>query len=281
MNILIFGSNGFIGKKVTKILQNQGHILILPTSREIDFTQPNLLDLPKITALLQNVDVIINMVGVMSHDNHLMENVHHHTPFKIAQIAKQVGVEKWINLSALGADPSHEVAFVGSKGRGDKAILHLNDESFRVKIARPSLVFGLGENGEKGGASTELFLKLAKLPILPLPNGGNFAIQPVAVEDVAQGLANLAVHDFSDLPAVIDFSGSEVTTLANYLTALRVTILQKNPPKIVNIPIGLAKLSAQILQPFSNMVSVDSLTLLENGNVADNADFARLLNHKF
>ena len=39
-----------------------------------------------------------------------------------------------------------------------------------VKIARPSLVFG------QGGASTEMFLKMAKLPILFLPNGGNFDI---------------------------------------------------------------------------------------------------------
>lgn len=275
MNILIFGSSGFIGKKVVDLLKSQNHTLITPTSRDIDFTKPNELDLAKIAQLMQNVDIVINMVGVMSNDKSLMESVHHITPFKIAQIAKNGGVKKWINLSALGANPAHSVAFVGSKGRGDTAILALNDEDFRVKIARPSLVFG------SGGASTELFLKLAKLPILMLPNGGNFAIQPVSVAYVAQGLVNLAIEkNAENLPPIINFTGEKVMTLAEYLGELRVKFYRKKSPIIINLPMPLAKFSARILQNFSDMVSVDSLTLLENGNTADNADFVRLLGYQ-
>lgn len=275
MNILIFGSSGFIGKKVVDLLKSQNHTLITPSSRDIDFTKPSELDLEKIKRLMQNVDIVINMVGVMSDDKTLMKNIHHITPFKIAKVAKNQGVRKWINLSALGANPAHSVAFVGSKGRGDTAILALNDEDFRVKIARPSLVFG------SGGASTELFLKLAKLPILMLPNGGKFAIQPVSVADVAQGLVNLAIEkNAENLPPIINFTGQKVMTLAEYLGELRVKFYRKKSPIIINLPMPLAKFSARLLQNFSDMVSVDSLTLLENGNTADNADFVRLLGYQ-
>ena len=275
MNILLFGSSGFIGKQVTAQLA-QTHTLITPSSREVDFTKPSELDLAKIEPLMHNVDVVINMVGVMSRDKELMENVHHHTPFKLAQMAKQQNVKKWINLSALGvemgANPAHEVAFVGSKGRGDTAMLALNDESFRVTIARPSLLFG------RGGASTELFLTLAKLPILILPNGGNFAIQPVSVNDVAQGLVNLAIgKNVENLPPIINFTGQKVLTLAEYLGELRFYFYHKKPPIILNLPMPIAKFFVQILQYFSNMISVDNLTLLEQGNTADSADFVRLL----
>lgn len=273
MNILIFGSSGFIGKKVVDLLKSQNHTLITPSSRDIDFTKPSELDLAKIAQLMQNVDIVINMVGVMSHDKSLMENVHHHTPYKIATIAKSQGVKKWINLSALGADKNSEIAFVSSKGRGDNALLALNDERFRVKIARPSLVFG------RGGASTELFLTLAKLPILLLPNGGKFAIQPVSVGDVAQGLVNLALSD-GNLSDIINFTGEKVLTLAEYLSLLRTQVLHKNPPNILSLPMPLAKLSAHLLQPFSNMISVDSLVLLEQGNTGDNGDFSRLLGYQ-
>lgn len=275
MNILLFGSSGFIGKKATQLLANN-HTLITPSSRDIDFTKADTLDLAKIAHLMQNVDVVINMVGMMSHDKTLMENVHHHTPYKIAKVAKSQGVRKWVNLSALGADENSEIAFVGSKGRGDNALLALNDERFRVKIARPSLVFG------RGGASTELFLTLAKLPILLLPNGGNFLIQPVSVGDVAQGLVRLTTGALSEdnFPDIINFTGEKVLTLAEYLSLLRTQVLHKNPPNILSLSMPLAKLSARLLQPFSNMVSVDSLVLLENGSVADNADFSRLLGYQ-
>lgn len=274
MNILIFGSSGFIGKKVVDLLKSQTHTLITPSSRDIDFTKPSELNLEKIKRLMQNVDVVINMVGVMSHDKTLMENIHHITPFKLAQVAKNQGIRKWINLSAFGADENSEIAFVGSKGRGDNAILTLNDESFRVTIARPSLVFG------RGGSSTELFLKLANLPVLVLPNGGNFLIQPVSVNDVAHGLVALAVTEHGEnLPLIIHFSGQKVMTLADYLVELRFYFYHKKPPMIVNLPMPLAKFSARILQYFSDMISVDSLVLLENGNVADNADFIQLLGH--
>lgn len=272
MNILLFGSSGFIGKKATQILANH-HTLVTPSSRDIDFTKADTLDLAKIAHLMQNVDIVINMVGVMSHDKSLMENVHHVSPIKIANIAKLQGVKKWVNLSALGADENSKIAFVGSKGRGDNALLALNDERFRVKIARPSIVFG------RGGASSELFLTLAKLPVIVFPNGGKFAIQPVSVDDVAQGLVNLALSD-DDLPDVINFTGEKVLTLAEYLSVLRTQMLHKNPPNILSLPMPLAKLSACLLQPFSNMINLDSLVLLENGNTADNEDFSRLLGYQ-
>ncbi|MFW2177686.1 MULTISPECIES: NAD-dependent epimerase/dehydratase family protein [unclassified Moraxella] len=274
MKILIFGSNGFIGQRLVERLTE--YELVLTSSRDVDFTKPNAINLDKITTLMQGVDVVINIVGIMSNDKTVTENVHHHSSVKIATIAKSQGVKKWVNLSALGADENSDIAFVGSKGRGDTAILALADDNFKVKIARPSLVFGVAENGKKGGASTELFLKLANLPILVLPNGGNFAIQPVHVNDVALGLVKFATENHN-LPNVIDFTGEKVLTLADYLTELRMTILGKGKPKIVAMPMGLAKFFASILQNFSDMVSVDSLTLLEQGNTADNQRFLQLL----
>lgn len=273
MKILIFGSTGFIGRQVVGLLRQQGHDLLLPTSKDVNFLQPNQLDIDKIHQLMQGVNIVINMVGIMSRHPDKLENVHHHTPLILAKIAKQQGVFRWVNLSALGADATSKIAFVGSKGRGDNALLKLIQCDFNVVIARPSIVFG------RGGASCELFIKLSLLPILVLPNKGNFQFQPVHVSDVALGLVNLAVMPVVDVTdKIIDFTGDDICSLAEYLTMMAKNIHAKSHLIILSIPLIFVKIVAIFAKYLTDgMVSLDSLQLLANGSVADNQKFYQLL----
>lgn len=273
MKILIFGSTGFIGRQVVGLLRQQGHDLLLPTSNDVNFLQPNQLDIDKIHQLMQGVNIVINMVGIMSRHPAKLENVHHHTPLILAKIAKQQGVFRWVNLSALGADATSKIAFVGSKGRGDNALLKLIQCDFNVVIARPSIVFG------RGGASCELFIKLSLLPILVLPNKGNFQLQPVHVSDVALGLVNLAVMPVVDVTdKIIDFTGKDICSLAEYLTMMAKNIHAKSHLITLSIPLIFIKIVAIFAKYLTDgMVSLDSLQLLANGSVADNQKFYQLL----
>ncbi|WP_227428838.1 NAD-dependent epimerase/dehydratase family protein [Psychrobacter sp. I-STPA6b] len=287
MTILLLGSSGFIGRQVKQILEQMGHDLRLPTHQQIDFKS---LDLPtnqqNLIKLLTGVEVVINMVGIMSSDTDELEQVHHHSPVRLAKLAKSLGVKRWVNLSALGADSNHQVAFLASKGRGDRALQSLANDDFSVAIARPSLVFG--HTAQQYGASGAMFIKLAKLPVLCLPNAGQFHIQPVYVNEVAEGLVKLAtIKQFThDCPAmVVDFTGKTVTTLAEYLQMIRQIIHQKPPSTIINLPMAWAKMGMALIKPFSlfmpnSMLSTDSLTLLEYGSVADYQAFTQLLGHE-
>lgn len=302
LTILLLGSSGFIGQHVKQYLQNMQNsqlALRLPTREQADFADP---DWDSMATLLTEVDVVINMVGIMSHDPKLLEQVHHHTPVKLATMAKNLGVKRWVNLSALGASSTHEVAFVGSKGRGDKALLQLADrhkatetthEQFQVFIARPSLVFG------RGGASCELFLKLAKCPVLLLPNAGKDKVQPVHIEDVVQGLVHLALDLFDirvitpkeqklssnqSRSAIINFTGNEVSSVAEYLTMMRMCIHDKPAQVIVKLPTVLLNLAILLIRPIGlitsinpNIINQDSLKLLQAGSVADSRFFSQLL----
>ena len=290
MTILLLGSSGFIGRQVKQLLEQMGHDLRLPNHKQIDFKSLDLsTNQQNLIELLAGVEVVINMVGVMSNDKAELEQVHHHSPVMLAKLAKSLGVKRWINLSALGADSSHQVAFLASKGRGDKALQSLDDDKFSVFIARPSLVFG--RTAQQYGASCALFIKLAKLPVLCLPNAGKFYIQPVYVNDVAEGLVKLAtlMTCYDDTAStVINFTGKSVTTLADYLQAIRQIIHKKSPLLIINLPMVWAKLAMALIEPFglfnsnsngmlNSMLSTDSLSLLEDGSVADYQAFAKLL----
>jgi len=211
MNIIIFGGSGFIGSRTVQILKEQGHQVCTPDRRAFDFLHP---DETAARRLLEGQDVLINCIGIMSRHAEILETVHHHTPKQLAECAKAAGIKRWVQLSALGADPSQSINFVGSKGRGDDAI---TQSSIPIAIARPSVVYG------RGGTSCELFIKLARLPLLPLPEGGRFYLQPVHLADVAESLAKLAVQTDTD-HNIINMTGSQTLTLAEYLTTIRQTL---------------------------------------------------------
>ena len=73
------------------------------------------------------------------------------------------------------------------------------------------------------------------MPLWLLPDGGGQWLQPVARDDVIDGLARLAVAD--DAPdGVIDFVGAEALTLADYLRQLRQLQGKPSPAYILNLP---------------------------------------------
>ena len=265
MNSVLLGGSGFVGSRVAEILRNKGHNVTTPNRQELDLLNPNRHNIEKI---LSNQQVIINAVGVMSRYDEVLDKVHYQTPKLLAEMAAKMGIKHWVQLSALGANPQYPAEFLASKGRGDNAVLQIMPS---VNIARPSVIYG------RGGASCELFIKLAKLPILPLPEQGRFLLQPVCVNEVAIGLANMAENP---LPhgAIVNMTGGKVVSMAQYLTIMRQNLHHKPPAKIVNIPLSLIKPFLPIAKVLSNgMLSPDSIKMLQDGNTADNGDFARLL----
>ena len=247
MNIIILGGSGFIGSRTAQILKEQGHQVCTPDRRAFDFLHP---DETAARRLLEGQDVLINCIGIMSRHAEILETVHHHTPRQLAAWAKAAGVTRWVQLSALGADPS---------------------QSINIAIARPSVVYG------RGGTSCELFIKLARLPLLPLPEGGRFHLQPVHLADVAEGLAKLAVQTGTD-HSIINMTGSQTLTLAEYLTTLRQTLHHKPPQHILPVPLRLLDPALPLANILSNgIISRDSFALLKQGSCADYSDFAALL----
>lgn len=273
MNILLLGAGGFIGQHLAPLLADAGHRLASPTRRELDFLR---LRRDAALPLLAGQDVVVNMAGAMCPHAARLETLHHHAPVQLARWAAENGVRRWVQLSALGARADHPVPFLGSKGRGDNALLRLAREAvlspLRVRILRPSLVFGAG------GASAALFTRLARLPCLLLPHA-NVRIQPVHVADVARALARLATAPPPKLPATIEAGGAEALTLAAWIALLRTRLHRRPAPAIAPLPPSLLRpllpLAARLTR---GMVSADSLALLAAGaTVADNAPFARLL----
>jgi len=98
---------------------------------------------------LSDIEVVINAVGIIrERRGQSFEDLHTFAPIALFKAAKQVGIRKIIQISALGADDNAESTYHLSKRAADKALLDLEPNAV---ILYPSIVIG------RGGGSTKLF----------------------------------------------------------------------------------------------------------------------------
>lgn len=280
MNILLTGANGFIGKIVHQALSLQGHTVIravrcpnLPSDIAVNFEQDITAEtwIPR----LNNIDAIVNTVGIMGGAEAQMMAVHCYTPSALAQAAVQKNIQYYVQVSSLGVDSNVNTLYFRSKLAGEQGIRNALP---KAAILRPSMVFGLE------GAGTQLFVQLTRLPMIILPHAGNMNIQPVHGSDVGAGVVALLTQQVNhgNLPAqTIAAVGLDTVSMANYLKSLATQLNRKLPLRlscILPMPLSMAQASTKLaaLLP-QHLWTPDTLAMLCAGSAADVAPFTDLL----
>ncbi|NJO14446.1 MAG: SDR family oxidoreductase [Thioploca sp.] len=278
MRILLVGASGFIGKHLLIALLRAGHTIRCCTRQSNQFTTR----LPNVTWIygdlvhdhraedwfprLQNMEAVINVAGIIRETSSVrFDAVHRAGPCALFTACVQAGVQRVIQISALGADTQATTPFHRSKKSADDFLAQLPLEWF---IVYPSLVYG------RGGHSFALFLALAALPLVPLPGKGNQQFQPIAVDDLTNSMVSLLTTSIVQqrLAAV----GPTPISLKDFLAQLR-SWLGKPPLRSWLIPLPfmlkIARLGSWLHHPFLNL---DTLSMLLRGNIADPQPLARI-----
>lgn len=159
---------------------------------QILYTPFHLQDEASIRKAMKYSNVVINLIGRdWETKNFPFKEVHVNGARRLARIARECGVEKFIHVSALNATPdpkpliySDGSKFLASKYHSENAV---RDEFPDAIIFRPSDIFG----------SEDRFLTYyahfwrRALRLIPLWHNGEKTIkQPVYSSDVAQGIVN-------------------------------------------------------------------------------------------
>ncbi|MUV87183.1 NAD(P)H-binding protein [Natronomonas sp. CBA1123] len=310
MRILVVGGTGFIGENLCRELHRRGHD-VTALSRS-----PNEADLPNgvetamgdvaaydsIEAAFEGQDAVINLVALSplfrpkgGNDKHF--EVHRDGTENVVRAAEEHGVGKLVQMSALGADPDGNTAYIQSKGLAE-AIVKESDLDW--VIFRPSVVFG------DGGEFVSFTKKLAPPYLTPLPGGGKTRFQPIWVGDVVPMLADALEgveptdeaesDDESDedgpTPAIrrvddtedgdaegqephvgetYDIGGPEVLTLAE--VAKLAHAADDKPVDVVPVPMALTKIGLRLADfvPGAPMGS-DQYRSLQFDNTTDDND---------
>jgi len=279
MNILVAGATGFIASQIVTDLLLDGHQVTCAV-RNVSYAQklfPNakvipcdfIHDVDGATWLprLENIDVIVNCVGVLYHPNKkIIWNIHYATPKALFDAAEQSGVQRIIQISALGCD-KNSVDYATSKKAAEDYLLSLPIKSV---ILRPSLVYGRGSYG-----GTSLFRGLTGLPwLLPVPGNGEQRFQPIYLPDLSKAVKNLITIPLTE-SVVLSAVSSTQKTLTQVLTTLR-SWLGFSKAKLISIPLIFIRLGAFFgdFIPYSAM-NTSSYKMLVQNNITTEQETKR------
>lgn len=265
MKVFLTGGRGFIGQHLQRALVKKGHEVLSGGRRQgIDFNA--MLHAADWLPHLQKVDVVINTVGIIAETaGQDFSRLHHHAPAALFQACVEAGVQRVIQISALGADDDAFTPYQLTKKAADDVLRSLPLTGF---VLRPSLVYG------EGGDSTRLFCMMSGLPLLPVIAQGQQRIQPVHIDDLVETVLTCMVCDASGM--TLDVVGPEAMTFREWLQRLR-RLRGKSTTATVSMPYRLAILLSSMMRFIAPMMSADNLRMLQRGNTSDVTPLAEFL----
>ncbi len=247
----VFGCSGFLARYVAQSLGAMGTQLIFPHRCDpVDVQHLRLMgDLGQIVMLpdfnirdddqirhaISRSNLVLNFIGADQETwNYGFEEVHVDIPTRIARISKELGVERVVHFSALGATADAPSRRLRTKAAGEAAVKQeLGDMATIIKPATLT------------GTEDRLFNNYARwaksLPVFPLIEGGNTKLQPVWVRDVAQAVVN-ALETYDSMGKTYHLAGPDVFTVKQLVDFTYQTI--RESPLTAPVPASLAKLMA-------------------------------------
>lgn len=196
----VFGGTGFLGRYVVNQLGKIGSSVSAPyrgdelysrhlrTMGDLGQVVPvawDLRDEESVRDAMRDTDVVINLMGKhFETRNFSYQDVHVDGAGFLAKTAKELGVQHFVHVSALGASTNTRSRWLASKAAGE---LEVKSEFPGATIIRPATMWG----------SEDRFLvrmaeEISKLPVVPVAGLGDALLQPVWVNDVASVVAAAA-----------------------------------------------------------------------------------------
>ncbi|THH27028.1 hypothetical protein EUX98_g7157 [Antrodiella citrinella] len=244
----VFGCTSFLGRYLVAKLAKSGTQVVIPYRDEDEKRHLRVTgDLGQIVSLewdlrredqiaecVRHSDIVYNLVGRdYETKNFDYTSVHVTGAERIARIAAESGVSRFVHVSHLNADPKSKSAFYRTKAQGEEKV----KEAFpTATIVRPAVMYGHED---------KLLTNMAVWPIWWKLNNMETKVRPVHVMDVAQALTNILT--VPSLPGTLNLPGPSTLTY-EYLLTLVSSLTYLPPSKAPVVPKKLATLLAKVAQ---------------------------------
>ena len=213
--VVLFGGGGFLGRYVAQELLRSGARVRIAERDPLDafFLKPLAAlgqaqsiraDITKpetVARAVQGATAVVNLVGLLKGK---FQAVHVDGAANVARAAAAAGVQRLVQISAIGADPAAESAYARTKGEGEQAVRVAFPAA---TIIRPSILFG-----PEDGFVNKFAGLISRLPVLPVIRPAT-RFQPAWVVDVARAIGKAALSP--DLAGqTFELGGPDVLTMA-------------------------------------------------------------------
>jgi uncharacterized protein YbjT (DUF2867 family) len=205
---IVTGAFSYTGKYITRRLLEQGERVKTLTNHPnrpdpfagrvsaapFSFENPG-----KLVESLRGADVLFNTYWVrFGHGPSNFERAVKNSSL-LFRCAREAGIRRVVHISIANASADSTLPYFRGKGRVEEA---LRASGLSYCILRPTVVFG-----DEDILINNMAWLLRKFPVFAIPGSGDYRLQPVFVEDVAE-LAVAAGHRSRD--EILDAVGSEI-----------------------------------------------------------------------
>ncbi|MFL2888199.1 MAG: complex I NDUFA9 subunit family protein [Pelagibacteraceae bacterium] len=273
----ILGGGGFIGRYIVRNLTKKNYRCIIPTRNpfqkgylktqappgSVELIDFNVKNFDKIEEAISNSNVVINLIGILFENRkQKFSKIHSDIPDIISKLCAKHGVDKFIHLSAIGANKDSKSLYQRSKFLGEeKSLMNFKN----TVIIRPSVVCGPEDN------FTNLFSKLSFSPVIPIV-GFNYKFQPIMVTDVADAIVK-AIQIKKNEGKIYEIGGPKIISFGDMVKSIMNTIGKKR--FVIEMPMLIAKIQSSILSvlPIPPVLTRDQCEILsEADNIVSNKE---------
>ena len=191
--VTVFGGTGFLGRRVVRHLRDKG-FSVRVTSRhprasngrdpEIRPTAADIRERQSIATAVEGAFGVVNAVSLyVERGTDTFQAVHVAAAERLAEEAQKAGIERFIQVSGIGADAASSSPYIRARGQGEQAV---RAAFASASVVRPAVMFGPDD-----AFLNTLVQLLRRLPIYPLFGRGTKRLQPAAVEDVGEMIGKL------------------------------------------------------------------------------------------
>jgi NADH dehydrogenase len=269
--ITVFGGTGFLGRRIVRHLLDHGFPVRAASRRPErvgaasrpdvapETTKADIHDEATVAAALFGAYGAVNAVSLyVERGRETFDAVHVEAAARVARLARKSGVERLIHVSGIGSDPASSAPYIAARGRGEIAV----QQAFPgATLIRPAVMCGPDD-----AFLTTVVRLLRILPVYPVFGRGETRLQPVYVEDVAEGIARVSFGEGESVVSY-EFAGARVYTYKELVRTVADRIRAR--PRFVPLPFALWRILASAAEflPGSPLTR-NQVALMQRDNIA-------------
>ena len=269
--VFITGGGGFLGATLIRELAATGRPMRLllregspaPDLPEVEVVRGDLLTPESYRDALAGIETVIHLAALTGKAAAAeYQRVNVEGTERLVAAAEAAGVRNILHVSTIAAGYANKRFYSYARSK-EQAEAIVKASGLSHAILRPTIV--LGPASPIWGS----LAKIATLPVVPLPGGGDVGVQPVAARDVARAI-RIVLDDGRFDGEVLDIGGPDALPIRDLLALIRRAVSGK-PARFLPVPLALTRVPLAMIEPVARPVlpaTAGQLSLFANPSTA-------------